>query len=127
LTVDLLKTTPEFHDIFGFLKVHRFVKHSGGKLLPRFGMVANLVTHRLSHFAAEFFVAPRPSGAAQESKFAGKSTLLKQLEEGWNQLAMGEVAACSKNHQALRSDDPLLSQPNPQWVRDRCGHGYSTS
>jgi hypothetical protein len=90
-------------------------------------MVENLGTHRLSHFAAEFFVTPRSSGAAKESKFAGESSLLEQLEESWNQLAMREVAARSKNHQALRSDHPFLSQPNPQWVRDRCGHGYSTS
>jgi hypothetical protein len=51
------------------------------------------------------------------------SSLAEQLEQRRNQLAVGEVAAGTEDHQALGRDHPLLAQANAQWIGLGGGHG----
>ena len=97
-----------------------------GELFPGSRVLGNRVRHGLSHFGAEFFVAPRAPGAAQHGEFAGQASLAEELEQRRYELAVGEVTAGPKDHDALRGDHPLLPQPHPQGVGEEGGHAVKT-
>ena len=45
-----------------------------------------------------------------------------EVVECGDELAVGEVAAGPKDHQALRWDDPLLAEANAQWIGEDRTH-----
>jgi hypothetical protein len=71
-------------------------------------VLSDVGCHGISHALPELLVAPGPPGTAQDGKFTGQTPLPEQLEQGWDQLAMSEIAASPKDHQALRADHPFL-------------------
>ena len=123
LLIDLFKASSETHHIFWFLEIHRFVEQLYGELFPAAGILLDLLGHGLSHLPSEFLITPGATGAAQHSEFTRQASLLEQLEQRRHQLAMGEVAAGTKDDQALRCDDTLMTESNPKRIGDRGDHG----
>ena len=102
LAVDLLEALAESHQVVAFLQINRLVEEASRKGFPALRVVSDLAGERRFHLLAEFVVAPGAASTAEHSKFARQPPLPEQIEQGWNQLAMREVAASAKDHQALR-------------------------
>ena len=100
--VDDVQPCTEPQQVLALLQIHRFVKHALGELLPGAPMVGHLIGHGLGHLGPELLIAPGPTGTAQDRELTGQAPLPKQLEQGWNQLAVGEVTAGPEDHDALR-------------------------
>jgi hypothetical protein len=64
-------------------------------------VLLDLAGHRLGHARSKVLITPGPSRAAEDREFTRQSTLPEELEQCWDQFAMGEVTARAEDHQAL--------------------------
>ena len=122
LSVDALQPLAQLHDGGGIGEVGRLIEEAAGKALPSGGVLTDHSGHRRSHAGAKLLVTPGPAGAANHGKLAGQAPLPKQLKQGRDQLAMGEIAAGAKDHQTLGRNHPLLPQPHTQGIGEHAGH-----
>ena len=121
--IDDLKALAQPHQVIGLLQIHRLIEQALGELLPGAGVIGDLAGEGHAHFRAEFLVAPGPAGAAEHGELTGQAPLAEQLEQGWHQLAVGEIAAGPEDDDALGGDHPLLAQTHPQRIGEQRGHG----
>ena len=97
LLIDLFKAPTETHHVLRFLQINRLIEQFCGELFPASGILLDRFDKGLSHLPSEVLVTPGTTGAAQHSELTRQASLLEQLEQCRHQLAMGEVAAGTKD------------------------------
>ena len=96
------------------------------QVAARFGggrPLAEGVVDRLFGQGPELRIRQRAATEAHDGDLPGQSLEAREVVQGGDQLAVGEVAAGAKDHQALGRNHPLLAQSNPQGIRQRGRHG----